>query len=99
MSYALTPQDTYRHSDRLAHASAVRTPLPPPAHTSKRLSHTPAALTVTPACDGVYCYSVSESSAWTTTDLLRVLREIVDSAPPRSSVSGNGDMAFPALDV
>jgi len=37
-------------------------------------------LSVTPACEGVYVYSVSESSDWTTTDLLCVLHDLVQSS-------------------
>lgn len=45
--------------------------------------HEPAAeaLTVVPACDRVYAYTVPASSESTTTDLLHVLRDIVRANP------------------
>jgi hypothetical protein len=50
---------------------------------------TAEALTVTPACEGVYAYTVSASSEWTTTDLLLALQDLVCSTTP------HGDEARP----
>lgn len=47
----------------------------PAAHTASS-----KPLSVTPACEGVYVYSVSDSSDWTTTDLLCVLHDLVQSS-------------------
>ena len=71
------PRTPHRHGDREVHVASI--PAPAPAWSDIA----PATLTVTPACEGVYCYSVSESSTWTSADLLRILRAIVHSASPR----------------
>lgn len=40
-------------------------------------------LSVTPACEGVYVYTVPDASEWTTTDLLCVLHDLVRSSSQR----------------
>ncbi len=91
MSYALAPRDTRRPADRKFHS--VSLPAPAPAWPDIA----PSTITVTPACEGVYCYSVSESSSWTSADLFRILRAIVDSNPSRPVASGDGSDQLPTL--
>lgn len=96
MSYALAPRDMRVHGPREARAASRSQGPPGQPLATAPADLTPATLTVTPACDRVYCYSVSESSAWTTTDLLRILRLIVRSphheaaSPSEMLPSGQG---------
>jgi hypothetical protein len=47
------------------------------------------SLSVTPACEGVYVYTVPASSEWTTTDLLCILQDLVRS-PSCSNSTADG---------
>lgn len=42
-------------------------------------------ISVTPACEGVYVYTVPHSSEWTTTDLLCLLNDLVRSSSQRQT--------------
>ena len=49
-------------------------------------------ISVTPACEGVYVYTVPDSSEWTTTDLLSVLHNLVRSSSPHQANDAAGDV-------
>lgn len=68
-----------------AHSTLPSADRAPRVHESRR-----DALSVTPACDGVYIYTVPSSSEWTTTDLLCVLHDLVRSTSlPSTGEAGN----------
>lgn len=93
MSYALAPRAPHTNGDREARIGHV---LSPPLSAEKP-DLAPETLTVTPACERVYCYSVSESSTWTTADLLRILRVIVQTPVHSPSSEASSRAERPAI--
>ena len=70
------PQEPRKRQLPPRSVSPTRSPSP----TSDRASALHGALSVPPACDGVYVYTVPASAEWTTAELLCVLHDLVRSS-------------------